>query len=138
VLVQQDCCISHFVVAEVRNSEFGEFNVQYFPESLTQPGLGEYSSYLGATASYRTDKFLLDQMHALAIAIGQAKARKDVRGELTLRAEFKKLETEYRARSNDYLTSTDRLILKFGGYVEEVIDVLPRAIAKVPFAIGKG
>ena len=112
--------------------------MRYFPESLTQPGLGDYGSYLGADESYRTDKFLLDQMHALAIAIGQAKERGDTQGEIALRTEFKKLEAEYRARSNDYLTTTDKLILKFGGYVEDVINVIPDAIAKVPQQVAKG
>jgi hypothetical protein len=100
-----------------------------FPESLTQPGMGE---------DERTDKFLLDQMHALAIAIAQAKERGDTVGVANLQAAFRKLEQEYRARSGDYLTTTDKLILKTGQYAEDVVTALPRAIAALPKAAASG
>lgn len=105
--------------------------MRYFPESLTQPGLG-------ADESYRTDRFLLDQMHALAIAIGQAKARGDTAGVAKLQEAFRDLEQEYRARSNDYLTPTDKLILSAGTYAEKVVSAIPTGISALPQAIGKG
>jgi len=100
-----------------------------FPESLTQPGMGEEE---------RTDKFLLDQMHALAIAIGQANARGDTVGVANLQAAFQRLEQEYRVRSGDYLTTTDKLLLKTGQYVEDVVTAIPRAIAAIPKAAASG
>lgn len=100
-----------------------------FPRSLTQPGMGE---------TERTDKFLLDQMHAIAISIGQARARGDEAGVVNLQAAFKQLEQEYRARSNDYLTPIDKLIANTGQYVEDVVAAIPNAISAVPKGIASG
>lgn len=100
-----------------------------FPRSLTQPGMGE---------TERTDKFLLDQMHAIAISIGQARARGDEAGVVNLQEAFRKLEEEYRARSNDYLTPTDKLILGTGQYVEDVVAAIPGAISAIPKGIASG
>jgi hypothetical protein len=105
-----------------------------FPVSLMQPSDG-----LGATleSTDARDTFLVQQMHALAIAIYQAKQRNDRVGVQNLTERFKLLANEYALRGNDS-TATDRFIIAVGDWVETAVDAIPNAIAALPKAVGFG
>lgn len=100
-----------------------------FPRSLTQPGLGETDT--------RSDTYLLTQMHALAIAIYQAKQRGDKADVEALLQRFNALADEYRANGSD-MTATDNFILAVGNWIETSVDAIPAAIAALPTAVGSG
>lgn len=103
------------------------------PCTLKQPG------GLGATLADdpARDAFLVQQMHALAVSIYQARQRNDRAGVQNLLEVFKKLADEYQSRGGD-ITGTDRFVLAVGDWVENSIDAIPSAIAALPKAIGFG
>lgn len=81
------------------------------PRSLRYPGLGE------TTDPTSRETFLVQQMHAFAVAIGQAKQRGDVKGVENMLPTFKKLADEYRALGENDLTDFDRFILSTGDWI---------------------
>jgi hypothetical protein len=97
------------------------------------------SEGLGATLTDDSarDTFLVQQMHALAIAIYQAKQRGDRAGVENLLSRFKLLADEYTSRGANP-SSTDQFILAVGNWVEKSIDAIPAAIAALPKAVGSG
>lgn len=105
-----------------------------FPHSLTQPGLG---ATLADTPEH-SDTYLVQQMHALADAIYQARQRGDKAGVAAMLDRFQALAEEYRSHGSGDLTGTDRFILATGKWIEDSVTVLPSAISALPVAIGKG
>lgn len=105
------------------------------PHSLTQP-----THYLGETVNVTgdVDTFLVRQMHALAIAIYDAKQRNDKTTVAALLERFKALADEYRARGAGDMTGTDRFILATGQWIEGVVTAIPSAISALPKAVGSG
>lgn len=93
---------------------------------------------LAAEEEGARDTFLVRQMHALAIAINQAKERGDRAGVEALLARFKVLATEYRQRGATDFSAFDRFILTVGQWIETSVDAIPGAIAALPMAVGKG
>ena len=92
-----------------------------------------------ALGEVRTDDpFLLQQMHALAISIGQAKDRGDKAAVIALRNRFEQLAAQYRANGGDGLSAVDNFILAVDQWVQTSVDAIPGAIAALPVAIGKG
>lgn len=111
------------------------------PMSLRQPGTsGAFGATLSGTLVEDTarDTFLVQQMHALAIAIYQAKQRNDRIGVENLLAAFQQLADEYRARGATDMTSFDNFVLSVGNWVETSVDKIPQAIAALPKAVGAG
>lgn len=107
--------------------------MRYFPHSLTQPGLGETVNVTGSV-----DTFLVKQMHALAIAIYDARQRGDKQTVALLLDRFKALADEYRARGAGDLSGTDRFILATGQWIEDSVTAIPSAISALPKAVGVG
>lgn len=107
--------------------------MRYFPHSLTQPGLGETLNVSG-----NLDTFLVKQMHALAIAIYDAKQRGDKVTVAALLERFSALADEYRARGDADLSGTDRFILAVGAWLDGVVQAIPDATSALPKAIGAG
>lgn len=88
-----------------------------FPVSLMQPSEG-----LGATATVTDDArdtFLVRQMHALAIAISQAKDRNDTAAVQALLQRFELLADEYRSRGGTNMSAFDNFVLKTGQYIAD-------------------
>ena len=106
-----------------------------FPSVLRQP-----VQYLGETVnvSGNMDTYLVQQMHALAISISQAKERNDKATVVALLERFTDLANQYRARGDADLTGTDRFILATGKWIQDSVTVLPSAISALPQAIGSG
>ena len=105
------------------------------PAALQQPG-----RYLGETVNVtgNLDTFLVQQMHALAESIYQARQRGDKATVIALLDRFKDLADEYRARGDADLSGTDRFILATGKWIQDSVTVLPSAISALPQAIGSG
>jgi hypothetical protein len=105
------------------------------PLALTQPG-----QYLGETVNItgNLDTYLVQQMHALAISISQAKDRGDKATVVALLDRFKALADEYRARDDGDLTGTDRFILATGQWIQDSVTAIPSAVSALPQAIGSG
>lgn len=103
------------------------------PPSLTQPGLGEVTNVSG-----NVDTYLVQQMHALADAIYQARQRGDKATVGALLERFTSLAEQYRARGDSDLSGTDRFILATGKWIEDSVTALPSAISALPVAVGKG
>jgi hypothetical protein len=97
------------------------------------PGLGEVENVTGDV-----DTFLVKQMHALAIAIYDAKQRGDKAAVEALLARFVALANEYRARGAGDMTGTDTFILKVGQWIEDSVTAIPSAISALPTAVGEG
>ena len=108
--------------------------MRYMPTSLTQPGLGATAD---ATDDAR-DAFLVRQMHALAIAIYDAKQRGDKTTVAALLSRFEALADEYRARGTADFSGTDRFILATGQWIEDTVTAIPSAISALPKAVGSG
>lgn len=106
-----------------------------FPPALRQP-----VRYLGETVNVtgNLDTYLVQQMHALADAIYQARQRNDKAGVAAMLERFSDLADEYRARGDADLTGTDRFILATGKWIQDSVTVLPSAISALPQAIGSG
>lgn len=102
-----------------------------FPRSLTQPGLG-------AVVTEHSDTYLVQQMHALALAIYQARQRNDKAAVTALLQRFQMLADEYRSHGTNDLTATDNFILAVNNWIETSVDAIPSAIAALPTAIGTG
>lgn len=83
------------------------------------------------------DTFLVQQMHALALAIYQARQRNDKAGVQALLDRFRLLANEYRSRGAD-VTPFDNFINAVGVWIETSVDAIPDAIAKLPQAVGVG
>lgn len=60
---------------------------------------------------------LVGQLHALAVAMNQAKARKDLADLKNLLAAFKRLADQYRALGAGDMSALDRFILATGTYL---------------------
>jgi len=103
------------------------------PHALTQPSGG-----LGEIVTAHTDTYLVQQMHALALSIYQAKQRNDRTTVAALLQRFEMLADEYRSHGDADLTATDRFILAVNDWIETSVDAIPSAIAALPTAIGKG
>lgn len=103
------------------------------PVSLTQPGLGEVTNVSG-----NLDTFLVQQMHALAQAIYDAKQRGDKATVSALLERFTALAEQYRARGDADLSGTDRFILATGKWIEDTVTAIPSAISALPKAVGSG
>lgn len=105
-----------------------------FPRSLVYPGLGQITE---------TDPTkLVRELHATAIAINQAKARKDIAGVQNLMQHFRDVADQYislgaQADAAEF-SWLDKFILATGTWIEDSIKALPGAIAAVPSAIGEG
>lgn len=84
------------------------------------------------------DPFLVQQMHALAIAINQAKERGDRADVIALRQKFAQLAAQYRANGGDGLSAVDNFILAVDQWIATSVDAIPGAIAALPVAVGKG
>jgi hypothetical protein len=84
------------------------------------------------------ETFLVNQLHALAISIGQAKARNDVADVQNLQAAFKQLAAEYAAIGSGDVTAFDRAILSTDAWIRSALDAIPGAVAAIPSAIGMG
>jgi hypothetical protein len=93
--------------------------------------------YFGEVASDARDQFLLQQMHALAIAIYQARQRNDKVDTQALLNRFKLLADEFRSRGGD-LTPFDNFVNAVGTWIATSVDAIPQAIAALPVAVGKG
>ncbi len=107
--------------------------MRVFPQSLMQPtGFGEVDY------GYRTDTYLVQQMHALATALYQAKQRNDKAAVIALRDRFELLANEYRSHGTNDLTAVDNFLLAVDKWVETAVDAIPAAIAALPTAIGSG
>lgn len=91
-----------------------------------------------ASTSYRTDAYLVQQLHALALAISQAKQRGDVQGVQNLLPSFQALADEYRERGPIGVSPFDKFLLATGEWVQQTLNALPNAVAAVPLAIGQG
>lgn len=106
-----------------------------FPASLTQP-----IQYLGETVNVtgNVSTYLVQQMHALNIAITQAKARNDKQTVAALLERYKALADQYRALGGADLTGVDRFILTTGQWIEGVVTAIPSAISALPTAVGSG
>ena len=63
--------------------------------------------------------FLIKQLHALALAINQAKQRGDVAGVRNLLPRYQQVANEYRALGATDLTGVDRFILTTGQWVAD-------------------
>lgn len=104
------------------------------PRSLRQPGLGG----IVADEPTHTDTYLVQQMHALAIAINQAKERNDKAAVVALLQRFEMLADEYRSHGTGDLTATDNFVLAVGNWIQKSVDAIPQAIAALPQAVGSG
>lgn len=93
---------------------------------------------LSGTTLEHTDTYLVQQMHALALAIYQAKQRNDKAAVLALLERFKALADEYRSHGTQDLTATDNFILAVDNWVATAVDAIPNAIAALPTAVGVG
>jgi hypothetical protein len=102
------------------------------PLSLTQP-VG-----FGATEDASRDTYLVQQMHAIATAIYQAKQRNDKVDAANLLTKFQELANEYRARGASDLTPFDNFVLATGAWIEQSVDAIPNALAALPVAVGSG
>lgn len=102
------------------------------PLSLTQP-VG-----FGATDDASRDTYLVQQMHALATAIYQAKQRNDKADAANLLSQFQELANEYRARGAADITPFDNFVLATGRWIESSVDAIPSALAALPAAVGGG
>ena len=102
------------------------------PLSLTQP-VG-----FGAVEDTSRDTYLVQQMHAIAIAIYQAKQRGDKADAANLLVKFQQLADEFRARGTSDMTPFDNFVLATGDWIQTSVDALPAAIAALPTGIGKG
>jgi hypothetical protein len=93
-----------------------------------------------ALGEVRTDDpFLLQQMHALAISIGQAKDRGDKAAVIALRNRFEQLAAQFRANGGtEGLSAVDNFILAVDQWIQTSVDAIPGAIAALPVAVGKG
>lgn len=94
--------------------------------------------YLGDATSDARDTYLVQQLHALALAIGQAKDRNDKADAASLLIRFKALAEEYRNAGAGDMTAYDNFVLAVGDWIESSIDAIPGAIAALPVAVGKG
>jgi hypothetical protein len=105
------------------------------PYTMQQPG-----QYLGETANVggNLDTFLVQQMHALAISISQAKVRNDKATVQALLDRFKALADEYRARGDVDLSGTDNFILRVGQWIDDSVTAIPDAVSALPRAISAG
>jgi hypothetical protein len=77
-------------------------------------------------------------MHALALAIYQAKQRNDRAAVIALRDRFELLANEYRSHGTNDLTPVDNFLLAVDKWVETAVDAIPAAIAALPTAVGSG
>lgn len=102
------------------------------PAALRQP-----VHYLGAVPEH-TDTYLVQQMHALATAIYQARQRGDKADAASLLERFRALADEYRSHGSGDLTGTDRFILATGQWIQDSVTALPSAISALPVAVGSG
>jgi hypothetical protein len=107
--------------------------MRYFPTSLQQPGLGETVNVTG-----NRDTFLVQQMHAVATSIYQAKQRGDKITVSALLDRFKALADEYRGLGAGDLSGTDRFILATGQWIEDSVTAIPSALSALPQAVGSG
>jgi hypothetical protein len=108
-----------------------------FPHSLTQPGLGDTDSGVYSRDT-QLDQYLIQQMHALAISIYQAKQRNDKVTVAALATRFRDLAEQFRGNAQADLTGTDRFLLAVDRWVSTSVGVIPDAISALPVAIGKG
>lgn len=76
--------------------------------------------YLGAeVATTSRDTLLVRELHALAVAISQAKDRNDTIGAQRLLDRFRVVAEEYRSRGATDLNAVDRLILQTGQWIQD-------------------
>ena len=102
------------------------------PLALTQP-VG-----FGATVDTSRDTYLVQQMHAIATAIYQAKQRNDKADAANLLVKFEQLADEYRARGASDMTPFDNFINATGMWISQSVDAIPNALAALPLGIGEG
>lgn len=105
------------------------------PRSLTQPGLGD--ALTDAQTARQT--FLVQQMHALSLALAQARQRNDKVDGAALLKQFRALADEYTSEGAALDASAyNRVVLEAGNWINGAVDALPNAIAALPKAIGAG
>lgn len=102
------------------------------PLTLTQP-VG-----FGAIEDTSRDTYLVRQMHAIAVAIYQAKQRGDKADAANLLTQFQELADEYRARGASDMTPFDNFVLATGQWISDSVDAIPSALAALPTAVGSG
>ncbi len=102
------------------------------PLSLTQPvGFGEI-------VSTPREVEIQKQLHALAVAIYQAKQRNDKADAAALLVRFQALANELASYNTTDLTPFDNFVLATGQWIETSVDAIPRALAALPAAVGGG
>lgn len=95
--------------------------------------------YLGdSTPSGYSDTYLVQQLHALAIAISQAKDRNDKTDAAALLLKFRQLADLYRQNGTSDMTAWDNFVLATGQWIATSVDAIPSAIAALPGAVGEG
>jgi hypothetical protein len=102
------------------------------PLSLTQP-VG-----FGAVEDASRDTYLVQQMHAIATAIYQAKLRGDKTDAANLLSQFQELANEYRSRGASDMTPFDNFVLATGQWIQQSVDAIPNALAALPTGVGLG
>jgi hypothetical protein len=100
---------------------------------------GPVSQGLGETSAEAHTR-LLKQLHGLAVAIGEAKARGDVQGVRNLYATFQAVAANYRALGSGDLTALDRLVLSVGNTVGNIVPNVGKELWKLalPLALIAG
>lgn len=93
---------------------------------------------MATLATERDDAWYVRNLHALAIAIYQAKQRNDKIGVQNLLQRFRMLADEYESRGDSDMTAFDNFILATGDWIETSVDKIPQAIAALPYAVGAG
>lgn len=106
-----------------------------FPQTLQQPVryLGDVTNVTGNVETY-----LVQQMHAIATAIYQAKQRNDKATVATLLERFKDLAEQYRAQGAGDMSATDHYIVAVGNWIQGTVSAIPDAVAALPAAVGQG
>lgn len=105
-----------------------------YPVSLMQPseGLGAFVQENSAR-----DTFLVQQMHALSIAIYQAKQRDEPQTVMELLKRFTALANEYRDRGALDMGPIDRFILTVGDYIADSSTAAKQIVKEAARTVGE-